>query len=384
MSADANTGSDVTTVGIVLGGVFVAWCGYFVVWPYIQRCTGRFINRRIEKRLDLFDAKEESLMKRLPPVLYDPVTQQYYLQGTKPKAKKRGDENYIIKESDEEIGDDTEADENQSIADVENGGFKTNKENGNDMNEDEKKDVIQQKELISPQLSSDEALNSSSPARKKRLPPIIPMSKRKMDKLKAREAEQKQWDDAMARATYVPTRAEKIAMGKKNYIKNFIYKPPTKLGFQLTRERIDQLGGQEGIENLYQLKSPVYFHQLDKEEQRKYMRDPLDELPEWDTQSTVITSGSRRLKKGYRYKAKRIIAVYEDPLLELHGNPDPDTVALINLRTKRKERELREKELELDNKFAAEEERLEKLRAQRSQRSQKGETGNVDKIESNV
>jgi len=318
--------------------------------------VGRFINRRIEKRLDAFDAKEDAIMARLPPLLYDPVTKQYYLKGTKPKARKNGEGRTIDGEEDSETGVNKD-DEDDSIADIENGGFKSKiSRKSEDMAEkDDLDEVASQKSLT---LSEDVASSPSpspSPNRKKRLPPIIPMGKRKLEKMKAREEEQRKWEEALARATYVPTRLEKIAIGKRNYTKNFIYKPPTKLGFQLTRERIEELGGLDGIKKLYMLKSPEYFHQLAKEEQKKFKRDPLDELPEWDTQSTVITSGSRRLKNGYRYQARRIIAVYEDPLLELHGEPDPGTVALMNLRHKRKEREMKEKELEMDMEFAKEE-----------------------------
>lgn len=172
MGADSQTGPLVFIIAFTVGGTFFAWLCNYVFKPYIHRALSYCFKARVGGVLDVIDIQQWLLVNRLtgpPKRIVDPETGQYkYI--TPP---------YSIHKIQPSEGEEEKKEEN--------------KEEGN--------------KIVLPTIETKR--KNLSPRKIKQM-------------LKAKENAEK-LEAAIKKANYVPTTQEKIAQGKYNFKRHFLY-----------------------------------------------------------------------------------------------------------------------------------------------------------------
>ncbi len=172
MAADGQTGPMVFVIAFTVGGTFFAWLCNYVFKPYIHRALSYCFKARVGGALDVIDLQQWVLMNRLtgpPKRIIDPETGQFKYISPPFSIHK-------IQPIEEE-----------------------------EKKEEEKKD--EEKKIVLPSIET----------KRKNISP------RKMKQMIRAREEAEKLEAAIKKANYVPTTKEKIAQGKYNFKRHFLY-----------------------------------------------------------------------------------------------------------------------------------------------------------------
>ncbi len=172
--ADSGTGPMVIIIGLTVGGGFFAWLCNFVFKPYIHRALSYCFKARVGGVLDVIDMQQSVLVNRLtgpPKKVIDPESGEFrYISPP-----------YSIHKV-------------QPIAAEE------------EKKEEEKKEEEENK-IVLPKIET----------KRKNISP------RKIKQMIKAKEESEKLEAAIKKANYVPTTQERIAQGKYNFKRHFLY-----------------------------------------------------------------------------------------------------------------------------------------------------------------
>lgn len=275
-----STGSDaiVTIICIVLVSLFVIYLIWFVFRPYIIAFAQKGMHVRINSELQSLDKQERKIISRISNPNY---------------VKKR-----VIDEETGSYLDDDDGDERKEASE-------SNLTRDGLMQKTT--DIVLQSVFTVPDINKGVSLVASPPiaaeTTKSGKTRVVNMSPKRIAKvLKARQEASQREKDAAA-ACRIPTKSERIITGTYNFKKHFIYHTTT-MGWMITLNQYLKID-KDARKNIYLQKHlGPYLHKISK----KNINKSDDLLPTWSDDDTVVsTASSKKLKKGYRYKAKAIM-----------------------------------------------------------------------------